>query len=224
MFNPKPTMTRFAKEILHRSPFRKYFFPRFLYNFTPPQLCFLCECLENTRDVNGAVAEIGCSDGSTTLFLGKYLQAQDIRKTYFAVDTFSGFVADDIEFEVANRGKSADLYNGFRSNKKTWFDKTMLDHGVAVRSIKADVNKVDLTTLGPLSFVLLDVDLYRPIRKALFELYQVLSPHGIIVVDDCNAADIRWDGADQAYKEFIVEIGKPVEIIHNKLGIIRKNM
>ena len=92
-----------------------------------------------------------------------------------------------------------------------------------VRSIETDLNKYDLTTLGPLSFVLLDVDLYRPMKKSLPELYEALTPDGIIVVDDCSSADIRWDGSDQAYKEFMMEIDRSPQIIHGKLGIIRKD-
>ena len=122
-----------------------------------------------------------------------------------------------------NRGKEKKAYNQFQVNKKEWFDQTMKDNGVTrVQSTEADVNNFDLTTLGPLSFVLLDVDLYRPIKKAMKELYEVLSPGGIMVVDDCDESDVLWDGADQAYKEFVKEIGQPVEIKHRKLGVIRK--
>ena len=91
-----------------------------------------------------------------------------------------------------------------------------------VKSIEADVNQYDLRTLGPLSFCLLDVDLYRPIRKSLKELYDVLSPGGIMVVDDCDESNRVWDGADQAYKEFMKDAGRPIEIRHGKLGLIRK--
>ena len=135
------------------------------------------------------------------------MDAQNIQKTYYALDTFSGFVAEDIETEVTKRGKTADMFTGFRSNKKKWFDETMKQHNITrVRSIETDVNDYDLTTLEPLSFVLLDVDLYRPIKKALPELYRALSPNGIIVVDDCYPACEQWDGADQAYKEFMSEM------------------
>jgi len=65
--------------------------------------------------------------------------------------------------------------------------------------------------------------LYRPMKKALPELYQVLSPNGIIVVDDCDSKNIQWDGSDQAYKEFMIERGLPIQIMHSKLGIIKKN-
>ena len=60
----------------------------------------------------------------------------------------------------------------------------MQDNGITrVTSTQADVNKFDLRTLGPLSFVLFDVDLYRPMKKGLPELYEMLSPGGIMVLD-----------------------------------------
>jgi O-methyltransferase len=212
------------KEILFSSPFRRYFVPRYVYNFSAPQLCFLCRCIEETKDVEGDIAEIGCADGSTTVFLNRYMDAQDIHKCYYALDTFSGFMPEDIEYEVSNRGKTGDLFDGFRINKKKWFDATMRHNNISrVRSIKTDVNKYDLTSLGPLSFVLLDVDLYRPMKKALPELYQVLSPGGIIVVDDCDPSSIQWDGSDQAYKEFSKQKDKSIHIVHRKLGILKKD-
>ncbi len=211
------------KDFLFHTPFRKNFFPNYDYNFTPPQLCFLCQCIEDTRHIKGAIAEIGCAGGSTTVFLNKYLDAQDITKTFYAIDTFAGFVSRDIEYEVSNRGKSAGMFASFRLNRKKWFDGTMQQNGInRVRSIQANVNEYDLKTLGPISFALLDVDLYRPMKKSLRELYEVLSPGGMIIVDDCNPYDFRWDGSDQAYKEFMKEINQPARVVHGKLGMIRK--
>ena len=222
--NLNPKLARLLKEIQFRSPLRKYFFPRYLYNFTPPQLCFLCQCLEDTRHLAGSYAEIGCDHGATTVFLNKYMDAQNIPKTYYALDTFLGFVAADIAFEIALRGKTKDLFTSFQVNNKKWFDGTMREnHITRVHSITADVNHYDLRTLGPLSFILLDVDLYRPMKKCLPQLFEVLTPGGIIVVDDCVSSDIRWDGSDQAYKEFMRGKNHPPQIIHGKLGIVRKD-
>lgn len=220
-----PKLVKLIKEIQFKTPLRKYFFPQYSYNFTPPQLCFLCQCIEDTKHIAGGFAEIGCANGSTTVFLNKYMDAQNIQKTYYAIDTFVGFVAEDVAFEVSNRGKTKDLFTGFQANKKKWFDGTMQENDITrVRSIEKDVNKYDLRTLGPLSFVLVDVDLYRPVKKSLPELYEVLSPGGIIVVDDCDSSNIRWDGSDHAYKEFMKEINHSTQIIHGKLGIVRKHI
>ena len=44
----------------------------------------------------------------------------------------------------------------------------------------------------------------------------------MIVVDDCDPNDFRWDGSDQAYKEFMKEIDQPAVVVHRKLGVIKK--
>jgi len=59
-------------------------------------------------------------------------------------------------------------------------------------------------------------------KKSLKELYRILTPNGIIIVDDCDNKDTCFEGSDQAYKEFMQEINQPVEIVLGKLGIVRK--
>jgi O-methyltransferase len=218
-------LIKLIKELQFRSPLRRYFFPRYTYNFTPAQLAFLVRSLSEVRDVPGAVAEIGCADGGTTLFLNRHMDAEAIEKSYFAVDTFAGFVPADVQYELTHRQKAAAFYTGFRINNRRWFDGTMRRNGVTrVQSIRADVNLFDLRTLGPLCFALLDVDLYRPMKKALHELYEVLNPGGIVVVDDCNADDILFDGSEQAYREFASAHGFAPEVVHGKLGLVRKSV
>lgn len=215
-----------AKELFVRSRWRRHILPRYVYNFDAAQLIFLCECLEKTRSVAGAVLEIGVAGGETTLFLNNYLQVRAIDKPYFALDTFEGFVAADVAVEVSRRGKQPQNYVGisaFRINKQSWYDETMRLNGVTrVRSIQADVNQFDLCSLGAVAFCLLDVDLYRPSKKALTEVYETLGAGGIIIVDDCSTQDARWDGALQAYQEFMRELGKPEHIVHEKLGVVTK--
>lgn len=216
-----------VRSLARRAPFRIVRpsppIHRYFYNFRPPQLCFLCACLEEIRDVPGSIAEVGCAQGQTAVFLNLYMEFRQIEKPYIAVDTFSGFVPEDVAFEIEHRGKPPGLIAGFENNRKEWFDESMRANGIRrVQSIQADVNRLDLTSLGPLALCLLDVDLYRPMSKALRELYEVLSPGGLLVVDDCDPANVRWDGADQAYREFTVSRGLPYQVVHGKLGLVRK--
>lgn len=219
----KRPIKRVSKELLFHSPFRDAILPKYSYNFTPQQLFFLCDCLAETKHVPGDIAEIGCSVGRTTIFLNNYLDSEGVDKRYMALDTFSGFVSEDIAYEATKRSKERILYDAFRINSKRWFDATIAQNNITrVTSMKVDVNDFDLKTLGPLSFALLDVDLYRPMRKALPELYEALSPGGVMVVDDCTPHNFYWDGSHQAYLEFMKEIGHEPSIVHDKLGIVRK--
>lgn len=56
------------------------------------------------------------------------------------------------------------------------------------------------------------MNFYLPMKKALPELYAVLSPGGTIVVDDCDPTNLRWDRSDQAYKEFMEEKSQATQI------------
>lgn len=215
-------LVNFAKEVLGATPLRRYFFPFFAYNMTAAQLVLLCRHLSLARTAPGAVLEVGCSTGMTTLFLNSFMTAEGIEKDYVAVDTFAGFVVEDVRLEIEQRGKRPAFFDAFRTNSKRWYDDTMRMNGVTrVRSFEADVNHFDFAALGPVAFCLLDVDLYRPTRKALPELYRALSPGGFILVDDCDKDNERWDGADQAYREFCGEQGLPVRI-ECKIGILGK--
>ncbi|MDQ3228539.1 MAG: class I SAM-dependent methyltransferase [Pseudomonadota bacterium] len=217
-------MKKLLKEIQFHSPFRHNFFPKYAYNFTVPQLLFLCESLTKTQHVPGSVIEIGCHNGATTVLFNRLMDDLGMRKDYFAVDTFSGFTREDVEFEVKHRGKKDELFAGaFEVNNKKWFDGTMAQNNInRVTSIQADVNTIDMAAHAPYSFALLDVDLYKPTKKCLHEIHDAMSSGGIIIIDDCDEADVRWDGADQAYKEFAAEIDQPVEIVQQKLGVLRK--
>ena len=211
------------RELQFHSPWRRYFFPRYSYNFTPNQLCFLAKCLNNTKSVDGIIAEIGCETGRTTIFLNKFMDENKIDKEYLAMDTFSGFVSKDINYEVQNRNKSKKIKKHFRLNSKRWFDGTMKQNRISrVKSIKCDISTLNLSSYGPFSFVLLDVDLYLPMKKALPEIYSALSKGGIIVVDDCDPKIKEWDGSLQAYKEFTADNNLNFDVQFEKLGIIKK--
>jgi len=215
-------LVNLAKGLLGATPLRRFFFPYFAYNMTAAQLVLLCRHLSLARAVPGLVLEVGCSTGMTTVFLNKFMDAEGIEKDYVAVDTFAGFVAEDVRHEVEQRGKQAAFFDGFRTNSKRWFDRTMQMNGITrVRSIEADANRFDFAALGTLAYCLLDVDLYRPTQRALPELYRALSPGGFILVDDCDSSSERWDGADQAYKEFCRAQGFAENIVGG-IGIVGK--
>jgi predicted O-methyltransferase YrrM len=190
---------------------------------TASQLCYLCSTLDKCSGVDGKFVEIGCASGATTVFLNKYMDSQNINKEYICIDTFAGFVNDDIDFEVNKRGKQLRILSGaFGANKKKWFDATMTMNGIIrVKSIEADANKFDFSKIGNISFCLLDVDLYKPTKSALHSVINLLPSGGIVIIDDCKDNNV-YDGAYQAYIDFTNEMNLPVNIVLDKLGIIVK--
>jgi len=156
------------------------------------------------------------------VWLNKHMDYARIEKPYVAIDTFKGFLKEDIDYEVSNRGKAdrlVKLKRAFASNKKSWVERTLQRNGVTRATlIEADASTFDY---GPyeISFALIDVDLYLPVRNSLEKLYPRMAEGGIIVVDDCAGPSI-WDGALQAYEEFTDSLHLPRRIVHSKLGVI----
>lgn len=195
---------------------------RYAYSFTPEQLAFFVTCLNETREVEGDVLEIGCAAGHTTCFLSRHLQVSGIQKPYYCIDTFRGFLKKDVSYEVSERGKKWSDFSGFRVNRLKWFQYTMKRNGCEnVRCVKTDVQNHQF--IRPTSFCLVDVDLYRPTLYALQSIWPLLSPGGIIVVDDCRPAN-QFDGALQAYTEFTQSRAIPQRFQFDKLGILQKGM
>jgi hypothetical protein len=216
------TIRSFIKNVsLKTGIYNRLFFCVYPYLFEPKQLIFLTEYIKATRSVPGCFVEAGCAFGATTVFLTKFMNSEGIERDYYAIDTFSGFVDEHAEYEIKNRGKPASLTGHFTENMKVWFDRSMTLHDVKrVKSVQSDVTKFNFSAIAPIAFCLLDVDLYKPIKDVLPKIYGAMSPGGIIVVDDCTATGF-WDGALQAYEEFVQQKGLSKEIVAEKLGIIR---
>jgi SAM-dependent methyltransferase len=214
---------RLLKNLSARTGVFEYeIFRRYPYMFSPQQLQYLTGCLVEVRNVPGCVVEAGCASGRTTAYLHRFMAEESMRKEYIALDTFSGFMSEHAAFEITHRGKRANLGATFAENSQSWFDHSMQIEGIRnVRSIAVDVATFDFGSLEAISFCLLDVDLYLPIKAALPRIYDHLSPGGIIVVDDC-APGGDWDGALLAYNEYCTECAIAPQIHFGKLGTIRK--
>jgi Macrocin-O-methyltransferase (TylF) len=208
----------------HESLFEADFFSVYPYMFDPKQLVFLTGCVAATAQLLGSCVEIGCNRGATTVFLNKWMKGSGIAKRYVAIDTFSGFPEEHAEYEITHRNKESRIKVAFRGNKRSWVERSLRLAGVEdVDLIEADAAKFDYSSLKPIAFCLLDVDLYIPTSVALPKIYENLASGGIIVVDDCSVADPRWDGALQAYSEFTRSTCLPSNIVCDKLGIIEKH-
>jgi hypothetical protein len=155
------------------------------------------------------------------VFLNRHLDAVGADRRYWAIDTFAGFVADDIALEH-ERGRRR-RFDTFATNDRRWFEDTMALNGITrVQVVRADANTFDFGQIGPVAFCLLDVDLYRPVLSVLEALYDQVTPGGVIVVDDCDPDHPGFRGAWEAYQEFVEHKALPSRIEHGKLGVIVK--
>lgn len=215
---------RLMKDAAFRTPAAQYLGPRYPYNFRPRQLAFLVEMLDEIREIPGSIVEIGCFAGATTIFLSEHLRDQQRPRRYVAIDTFAGFLRDDVEYELNVRGKAADrglFAAGFVLNDRSWVRRSLdLSGHSDVDLVEADAATVDYRQFAPIAFALIDVDLYRPVAATLKAVAPFISTGGRIVVDDCRP-DHAYDGAFAAYTEWCRVSHHQPEIVHGKLGVIR---
>jgi predicted O-methyltransferase YrrM len=170
----------------------------------------------------GVVMEIGVGGGATSIVINKHIISDKIDRQFIAIDTFDGFTKEDISFEKTVRGKT-DNYQYYRSNSLNWYKKTLFAQGIDNAIVhQIDCKSFDYKSVGPIAFCLFDVDLFKPTEFVLPLLYENLVPGGVIVVDDCQNETNIYDGAGEAYRKFLKAYQLKEEIVHGKLGVIRK--
>ena len=192
--------------------------PHYSYNLDPLQLAEIINSLEKVKQIKGSICEIGVARGMTTRFICEYLNISNYKKDFYCIDTFDSFVDEDIKYEIEKRNKTKTellgfSYNNYEKWKKNFRNFTFL------KPIKADVKKFDFSKIKPIKFVLLDVDLYLPTINALENLRINMCSGGILIVDDVSKNN-SWDGADQAFHEFVNKYSLKCKLIGKKCGII----
>jgi O-methyltransferase len=220
-----PLRNRIRNYIVHRAPVTReiFGFRHYEYMYSPAQLGFLCEQITKTAEVPGSILEVGCAWGATTVFLNRHIDDLGLDVDYYAVDTFQGFTEDDIRTEHARGRRYSYDTSSFHANSKEWFDRTMRRNSVArVTSFRADAATFDYKKLAPFRLVLIDVDLHRPVLAALEAIYDLVSPGGTIIIDDCMEGG-EWGGAYEAFLEFAKANGLEATITHGKLGLITRD-
>lgn len=204
-----------APAVYSRQPFVRY-----PYMYPPSEIIELTRRLLSIK-VPGPVVEVGCNQGWTTCFLLEALKEQEINRNYICIDTFAGFLPEDLAVEYKSRGKTVGTYdNDFTISDPKWLEASIKRFGYSnVTLYTADAKTFDYQALGKIAFALIDVDLYQPVKEALKRILPHMAKGGMIVVDDCDG-DPRWDGAHQAFVETCKEQNIGIEIACQKLGII----
>lgn len=219
-----PMVENLLKWIAYRSPppLRELLLPCYPYSIEPAQLACLVNAIDKTQISGGAVCEIGVGWGYTSVFLLEHSLTLANPPPMVFVDTFCGFTRDSIGYEMNHRSKKKKDLIYFRYGSKKIYEAHLKRKGYQGFSvIEQDCQKVDWSAIGPIAVVLLDVDLYLPTKYMLNTLWPLLAPGGCILVDDCLPRH-SYDGAYDAYNEFISEHGLPFMRVGTKGGLAQK--
>lgn len=211
-----------VKYLIYRMPgARRLMAPHYSYKINPGELAALVGFIDDSKEEGGAVIEVGVAHGDSSVFLLEHLKTTDPGRVLLLFDTFAGFTKDSIDYEMTERGKNQSPYRSFRYGNARLFERNLRAAGYTnFRIYEGDAAAFDWSTIAPISAALLDVDLYKPTAAILKGIWPHLTPSGGIVVDDC-LPNTPWDGALQAYKEFVDRRGLPFVRVGHKGALIR---
>ncbi|BCZ47107.1 hypothetical protein psyc5s11_31740 [Clostridium gelidum] len=164
------------------------------------------------ENIMGCFAEVGVYRGKTS----KIIHALAPEKKYYLFDTFEGFPNEDLQ--------------GFQKNDNRFKD-TSLGY---VKKYIGDLNNINFkvgyfpeTTKGVedevFSFVILDVDLYKPTLNGLNFFYNHMENGGYIFIHDYNSSESKY-AVSRAVHEFLKDKTEKVFEIPDACGtaVIRK--
>ena len=208
------------KELIKKILFRytKLGSPKYNYNLEPAQLAEIINALDKVGNIEGNICEIGVARGMTTRFICEHIKEFQKVPKFYCIDTFSSFTEKDVEYEVQKRKKTKSELIGFSYNNYEKWKDNFKDFSF-IEAIKTDVKEFEFEKIKPIKFALLDVDLYLPTLSALKKLRDVMCKDGIIMVDDVSK-DNSWDGAEQAFYEFVEMNSLKYKIVGKKCGVI----
>ena len=174
------------------------------------------EVFKNCINVPGAIVECGVFKGQSLLTWAKLVEifcAGDTFKKIIGFDTFSGFPSlnEKDGKKLPHRDKIVGGFNAesFLPVLEKIIDinqrDSMIPRFKRVEIVKGDVNKTipQFVKEHPgmrISLLHIDLDIYEPTKTTLDYLYPLVSPGGVVLLDEYGMADFQ--GESLAFDEY----------------------
>lgn len=160
------------------------------------------------NDIPGAVVELGCNVGTTSVFIQKYLDLYGSDKQFHVYDSWQGLP------EKTKSDKSKTKKHFFEGQCKTTKEK--FTKSFRLKNLKLPIihsgwfkDIPDEEYPDQICFAFLDGDFYTSIMDSLNKIFHKMQKGGIIIIDDCG-----WDvlpGVQKACNDFLYD---KKEVLH----------
>jgi hypothetical protein len=213
-----------ARELAKKVAYRLLPLPiRYPYGVEPLELFhFMAEVKRCEEErVPGDIVEVGVARGKTTNFMCRFLGNIGSKRRYIAVDTFSGFVSADADYERSVRGRHYPFAEFAYNDVERW--KRSLapeDREKRIHVIPGDIRHARFADGQRFAVAFVDVDLYQPTLHAIKRLMPLMAKGGAMLVDDVLEGT-QYDGAHDAFFDACKQLGIHGVRIPPRLGLIR---
>ncbi len=152
-----------------------------------------------TNAIDGAVVELGCYEGTSALFLQRYIEKYSPEKKLWLYDSFEG-LPEKTDQDVSALGEAFKV--GELKASKAELQRNFVKAGLKLPEIKKawfwELTDSDLP--DTICYAFLDGDFYESILQSLDLIWPRMSKGGCIVIDDYQNA--KLPGAKRAVDEF----------------------
>lgn len=170
--------------------------------------------------IAGSFVECGVYRGGSSLLAALTFSELGDRRDLWLYDTFAG-MTPPTEFDSKRNLSAERTVEHFEKSNSGDFNEwcfASLDDVKAclalanypaekVHYVVGDVSKTLVDTKpGQIAILRLDTDFYDSTKAELEQLYDLLSPGGILIIDDYGS----WDGARKAVDEYNVSLSRPL--------------
>jgi len=170
------------------------------------------------NNIEGSFVETGVWGGGNLIFANLYFENNNLKKTIYGFDTFSG-MTEPSEFDIKNNLPDTKLkYEAMKKNvHNDWLYipiETVRDNIESsgsntknINLIKGDVRQTLKKTpdfIEKISVLRIDTDFYDSTKISLEALYPLLVKGGVLILDDFGV----WKGAHKATVEYFNKLGK----------------
>lgn len=160
--------------------------------------------------IDGAFVECGVWKGGSVMAMALTLKEMGEEREIYLYDTFSGMSApSDVDGEIAlemfSKSRTSEDSSDWLLSPIEEVEKNIFETGYPKEKYHLIKGRVEDTIPEQIpqqiALLRLDTTLYESTKHELIHLFPLLSPKGVIILDDYG----RWQGAKKAVDEYIAE-------------------
>ncbi|HXI40993.1 MAG TPA: TylF/MycF/NovP-related O-methyltransferase [Bryobacteraceae bacterium] len=172
----------------------------------------------------GDFVECGVNAGFISSAIMQRLNWSSVGKQFYLIDTFEGPVFDQFSADETERGRADIARQALAAGAYVTDMDRVHDNFSEWRNVQIVKGRVPeilrAMPFGPVAFLHVDLNCAYPEREALQFFWNLLSPHGMVLLDDY--AYIGYAAQTKAVNEFAVSAGTEVLSLPTGQGLIIK--